>query len=430
MSRMHFQAVHFLQFVKAILPIFFKSKIVLDVGAGDINGNNRNLFTDCEYNGNDVFEGKNITIVSRTSKLPFENETFDTIISSECFEHDPEYAASWLKIYDMLKPGGLFVFTCASTGRGEHGTRRTSPQDSYGTMASIEDMQDYYKNLTHKDLNSVLPLNDKFDIWDTYYNPVCKDLYFVGIKKGKSLAGYLPTYHFAIKTTSELFKDTTSLGYLYTKYGTDKGPSFHNYNRQYEELFANIRVTPIKILEIGVLRGASLRAYRDYFYNADCVVGIDIKPECKSYENVAKSIFVEIGDATNKEFITEITKKYGTFDLILDDGSHRNDDVINSFLILFPLLNNKGIYVVEDTITYKSPGYINPEYPNHLTFFSNFIPLLNQWRHDSTEGIKDNCVDPFKINKKTPDIFEQSIDKIEFGCSYIAVHKLIRTHWI
>ena len=39
----------------------------------------------------------------------------------------------------MLKKDGLFFFTCASTGRPEHGTRRTSPQDSYGTIGKLED---------------------------------------------------------------------------------------------------------------------------------------------------------------------------------------------------------------------------------------------------------------------------------------------------
>ena len=42
----------------------------------------------------------------------------------------------------------------------------------------------------------------------------------------------------------------------------------------------------------------------------------------------------------------------------------------------------------------------------------------------------DNCVDPFKIQKQTNNVFEYSIDKIEFGCSYIAITKKVRTHWI
>jgi SAM-dependent methyltransferase len=147
----------------------------------------RRFFENCEYNGNDIIEAPNVTIVSRTKDLPFENDIFDTIISTECFEHDPSYKESLIKIYDMLKPGGLFFFTCASIGRPEHGTLRTSPGDSYGTIGNIEDMVNYYKNLEINDINEVLNLNDKFLCWDSYYNQDSKDLYFVGIKNDNTL---------------------------------------------------------------------------------------------------------------------------------------------------------------------------------------------------------------------------------------------------
>ena len=180
---MHDQAKHFTLYVKSILAEFFQGKHVLDVGSGDINGNNRFLFENCIYRGNDVIAAPNVDVVSKTKDLPFTVSTFDCIISTECFEHDPEYKESFLKIYDMLKPAGLFCFTCASTGRPEHGTRRTTPGDSYGTIGGIESMSDYYKNLTIDDLNAVLPLNENFSEWRSYYNEITNDLYFWGIKR-------------------------------------------------------------------------------------------------------------------------------------------------------------------------------------------------------------------------------------------------------
>lgn len=192
-NTMHPEARDFTLFVKYILPKFFSGIRVLDVGSGDINGNNRFLFENCEYEGNDVIQANNVTIVSKTKDLPFQNNTFDTIISTECFEHDPEYKESFMKIYNMLKPDGLFCFTCASTNRPEHGTRRTTPCDSYGTIGNLEEMSDYYKNLTEIDLNEALPLNKLFSVWDTYYNPNSKDLYFLGIKKGNS-DFFIPKY--------------------------------------------------------------------------------------------------------------------------------------------------------------------------------------------------------------------------------------------
>lgn len=203
---MHDQAREFTLFVKQILCDYFINKRVLDVGSGDINGNNRFLFENCEYDGNDVIQANNVTVVSKTKDLHFTDNTFDTIISTECFEHDPEYKESLIKIYNMLKPDGLFCFTCASTGRPEHGTKKTTPQDSYGTIGNLEDMSDYYKNLTEIDLNDVLSLNHMFSVWDTYYNDESKDLYFVGIKKGNSNFNSLEKYvkNYVINTTSNI----------------------------------------------------------------------------------------------------------------------------------------------------------------------------------------------------------------------------------
>ena len=182
---MHLEACAFMIFCQKQFPLFFKDrKSVLDVGSGDINGNNRFLFDEnCYYTGNDVFEAKNVTIVSKTKDLPFGENSFDTIVSTECFEHDPEYKLSFQKIVNMLKPGGLLVFTCASTDRAEHGTRRTSPLCSYGTIGNVEGWQDYYKNLTFEDFDNAINVAETFKFYGAYYNSFSKDFYFWGLKK-------------------------------------------------------------------------------------------------------------------------------------------------------------------------------------------------------------------------------------------------------
>ena len=443
---MHDEARHFTLFIKSALSEYFIGKRVLDVGSGDINGNNRFLFENCSYEGNDVIQAKNVTIVSKTKDLPFDDSSFDTIISTECFEHDPEYKLSLLKIYSMLKPDGLFCFTCASTGRREHGTRRTSPQDSYGTIGKLEDMSDYYKNLTELDLAHVLNLNEMFSSWNTYYNASSKDLYFVGVKRGVRSV-LLPEYRLkaVINTTGNIIGTTTgniigtstgniigtsTVEDIFVKYDTDKNKNFHNYSRQYERLFSEFRGLPIKYLEIGVFNGGSLKAMREVFKKSACIVGVDIEIKCKRHEDINANIFVEIGNATDNNFINTVHSKYGPFDIILDDGSHSNRDVIKSFEALFPLLSDNGVYIVEDTICYKSPSHIDAAYENHLEYFYKYTKFLNQWRYDSSEGVKDHCIDPFKIQKKTTNVFEYSIDKIEYGCSYIAIYKKVRKHWI
>lgn len=191
---MHPEAKAFIAFVKQILPDAFIDKRVLDVGSADINGNNREVFERCDYIGNDVFPWKNVSVVSKTKDLEFPSASFDTIVSTECFEHDPEYADSWRKIYDLLKPGGVFCFTCASTGRKEHGTQRESPGDSLGTIGGFPEMQDYYKNLTVQELYEVFQMNDAFSTWDAYYNAKSHDLYFIGVKCGTHMVKDLQKY--------------------------------------------------------------------------------------------------------------------------------------------------------------------------------------------------------------------------------------------
>lgn len=180
---MHIQARRFIEFVKKSFPDYFRESVVLDVGAGDINGNNRFLFENCQYEGNDLIRAPNVTVISRTKNLKFPDKHFDVICSTECFEHDAEYRESLQKIMAMLKDGGLFFFTCASLGRPEHGTIRTTPGCSYGTIGGVDGFTDYYKNLTIIDIQECLDFNDLFSSWKSWYNKESKDLYFIGFKK-------------------------------------------------------------------------------------------------------------------------------------------------------------------------------------------------------------------------------------------------------
>ena len=428
---MHIEARNFTLFVKNVFPPYFFHKKVLDVGGGDINGNNRHLFQNCEIEVNDVTDTQNVTIVSKTKDLPFLPSTFDTIISTECFEHDPEYELSLLKILELLKPNGLFFFTCASTDRHEHGTRRTSPQDSYGTIAGLEDMVDYYKNLTLEDINKVISLNDHFIFWDAYYNASSKDLYFMGIKKSfvpfpLEISFYLAPFVTILGSSREQKRIDT----VFNHYNSDKNAFFHNYTRQYASLLSKFELQPIRLLEIGVLNGQSLLSWREFFPNAQSIVGIDIDPNCKKFELIEQNIFVEVHDSSNPNLSSYLQSKYQYFDIILDDGSHSYKDIVSNFTNLFGLLKEDGLYICEDTICYKDTR-LTPNFPeeNHLNFFGQFITFLNQWRFDSY-GIQDHCIDPFKIQKRTENQLEASIDKIEFGCSYVAITKKTRYHWL
>lgn len=164
--------------MKAQFPDMFTGNTILDVGSLDINGNNRQFFTDIKkYVGLDLGAGKNVDVIS-PAHLYNGVQEFDAVISTECFEHDKHYRASIKKMYDLLLPNGMMLITIAGEGRKEHGTARTEPKSSPFT-------NDYYKNITAKDFVEVLDLETDFSYWELSYDREPKDIRFFGIKNFK-----------------------------------------------------------------------------------------------------------------------------------------------------------------------------------------------------------------------------------------------------
>lgn len=176
----HTEQRDFIQRVKAAFPQAFTNVDVLEVGSLNINGTVRDFFRNTDkakvYLGIDLIEGKDVDLVCPGHKLSEANETYDTVISTECFEHDKHWLLTFLNMHRMCKTGGLVIFTCASDGRHEHGTTRTSPQDSPAT-------NDYYMNLNQQHFMDAFKMDAMFENYNFEYNPVTCDLYFWGIKK-------------------------------------------------------------------------------------------------------------------------------------------------------------------------------------------------------------------------------------------------------
>jgi hypothetical protein len=93
-------------------------------------------------------------------------------------------------------------------------------------------------------------------------------------------------------------------------------------------------------LEIGVSHGGSLQLWADYFGMASHITGIDIDERCLAYAEYPQ-IQVYHFDQTDPR-IGEI----GSFDIVIDDGSHVRQHQESSFKLLWP--RTKGVYLVED----------------------------------------------------------------------------------
>ena len=153
-----------------------------------------------------------------------------------------------------------------------------------------------------------------------------------------------------------------------------------SYLTVYDEVFLPYRDRSISLLEIGVQNGGSLEVHARYFANHQLIVGCDIHPLCASlvYPDHDK-IRIVVGDANALETRTKIASLSADFDIIIDDGSHKSDDIILSFLNYFPRLKPGGLFVVEDLHASYWQGYgggvFHPQ--SSLAFLKNLTDLVN-----------------------------------------------------
>lgn len=147
-----------------------------------------------------------------------------------------------------------------------------------------------------------------------------------------------------------------------------------------------------KMLEIGVQNGGSLEVFANYFQQAEYLVGLDICEDCRNLSFNDPRIHVEIGDATSATARQKLARTYGSFDLILDDGSHQSTDITQSFFAMLELLAPGGTYIAEDLccVYWKEfgGGLKSPQSPMQL--FKHLADVINHEHWRSGVSIADH----------------------------------------
>ena len=187
----HKEQITFVNKVKNKFPNSFYNKKVLGVGTFNVCGTEDSFFDDCAYEGLDLGPGPGVDIVCPAQDYDAPDSSYDTIISCECFEHNPFYKETIQNIVRLLKKDGLFLFTCATTGRPVHGVLSLEAESkkihsNWKTMPNVsKDNWDneYYKNLTETDIRECIDIDNLFSKYEFEIEPNHCDLYFWGIKK-------------------------------------------------------------------------------------------------------------------------------------------------------------------------------------------------------------------------------------------------------
>lgn len=134
----------------------------------------------------------------------------------------------------------------------------------------------------------------------------------------------------------------------------------HQYLPRYRRHFGRIRFKRNTIFEIGVggndsrSPSGSLPIWRDYFCRSR-IVGIDLFP--KDVATFGRRVLFQQADQGDRGQLQAVIDRYGTPDVVIDDGSHVGQHVVGTFELFWPQLRPGGVYVVEDMSTSYWPDF-------------------------------------------------------------------------
>jgi demethylmacrocin O-methyltransferase len=209
---------------------------------------------------------------------------------------------------------------------------------------------------------------------------------------------------------------TFNLQKLGLMFGTDKAVG-HYYLQHYQKHFRPYKFQNIKVLEIGVggydkpnYGGHSLRMWKSYFWFGR-IFSIDIHDKTALQE---KRIKIFRGSQVDAQFLVNVISETGDLDLIIDDGSHINSHVIETFTLLFPKLKDGGIYVIEDTQTsyWKDKGGDSNNFNNPDTMMAFFKGLTDGLNHQE-----------FILPGYQPNYYDKHIVSMHFYHNIIFIYK-------
>jgi O-antigen biosynthesis protein len=157
------------------------------------------------------------------------------------------------------------------------------------------------------------------------------------------------------------------------------------YLAEYDRIFGEFSERPVRLLEFGVQNGGSLEIWCKFFPNAERVIGCDIDPNCARLLYDDPRIRLVVADANTDPAEQQISAYSSSLDIIIDDGSHRSEEIIATFSRYFKHLDYNGLYIVEDLHcsywrefsggTIHAGGLFHPG--SAIAFFKMLIDIVN-----------------------------------------------------
>lgn len=163
---------------------------------------------------------------------------------------------------------------------------------------------------------------------------------------------------------------------------TDKN-TVHSYLPTYQELFSKKRENAKNILEIGIFNGGSIKLWHDFFINAT-IYGLDNEycpnaiNEIRNNDRIKLHTLIDAYDTTF--FNSQISHQ--KFDVIIDDGPHTLESMIQFITLYSQVLADDGILIIEDVQDWSWIEMLRSTVPIHLQPYIKTYDLRsnkNRW---------------------------------------------------
>jgi SAM-dependent methyltransferase len=131
---------------------------------------------------------------------------------------------------------------------------------------------------------------------------------------------------------------------------TDKQRRHQYLSRVYQDLFATYLDRHVDILEIGSAHGGSLLLWARWF--ASCsVTGVDIHNNLGAAQFIPELLeekFSNIHNYHADAYSALFHEKLGSFDIIIEDAAHTEQQMMDTLGIYLPHLRPNGLLTIED----------------------------------------------------------------------------------
>lgn len=161
----------------------------------------------------------------------------------------------------------------------------------------------------------------------------------------------------------------------------------HDYLRFYDREWSKWRDEPIRLLEIGLNVGASVKLWLEYFSKAR-IDGIDIAGFVSKVGELDPARFTFFKGSTFDPNFMERFREANPdqYEIIIDDGSHFSGPIVMAFSYLWGHVKPGGYYVIEDLGEVRNPESHSPGYPDQIEFCSELLRQVMMGYNDVDEA--------------------------------------------